>query len=132
MAGTGAIDLAGQSAVVRAGVFRRLGRPMALLATALAVALLMAQTANAQLTTTTSGTGYWVVTTGTTGRWLQSGTAVNDTGNWVAGSDATFAASGTYTFGRLSATSSGTLGNITTGTDSNTSTKQRSCYPERN
>ena len=117
MAGTGAIDLAGQSAVVRASVFRRLGRPMALLATALAVALLMAQTANAQLTTTTSGTGYWVVTTGTTGRWLQSGTAVNDTGNWVAGSDATFAASGTYTFGRLSATSSGTLGNITTGTD---------------
>ena len=117
MAGTGAIDLAGQSAVVRASVFRRLGRPMALLATALAVALLMAQTANAQLTTTTSGTGYWVVTTGTTGRWLQSGTAVNGTGNWVAGSDATFAASGTYTFGRLSATSSGTLGNITTGTD---------------
>ena len=117
MAGNGAIDLAGQSAVVRAGVFRRLGRPMALAATALAGALLMASTANAQLTTTTSGTGYWAVTTGTTGRWLQSGTAVNDTGNWVAGSDATFAASGTYTFGRLSATSSGTLGNITTGTD---------------
>ena len=116
MAGNGAIDLAGQSAVVRAGVFRRLGRPMALAATALAVALLMASTANAQLTTTTSGTGYWAVTTGTTGRWLQSGTAVNDTGNWVAGSDATFAASGTYTFGRLSATSSATLGNITTGT----------------
>ena len=116
MAGNGAIDLAGQSAVVRAGVFRRLGRPMALAATALAVALLMASTANAQLTTTTSGTGYWAVTTGTTGRWLQSGTAVNDTGNWVAGSDATFAASGTYTFGRLVATGSATLGNITTGT----------------
>ena len=116
MAGNGAIDLAGQSAVVRAGVFRRLGRPMALAATALAVALLMASTANAQLTTTTSGTGYWAVTTGTTGRWLQSGTAVNDTGNWVAGSNATFADAGTYTFGRLSATSSATLGNITTGT----------------
>ncbi|MEI8368954.1 MAG: autotransporter-associated beta strand repeat-containing protein [Planctomycetia bacterium] len=116
MAGTGAIDLAGQSAVVRAGVFRRLGRPMALVAAALAGALLMASTASAQLTTTTSGTGYWAVTTGTTGRWLQSGTAVNDTGNWVAGSDATFAASGTYTFGRLVASSSATLGNITTGT----------------
>ena len=89
---------------------------MALLATALAVALLMASTASAQLTTTTSGTGYWVVTTGTTGRWLQSGTAVNDTGNWVAGSDATFADAGTYTFGRLVATGSATLGNITTGT----------------
>ena len=89
---------------------------MALVAAVLAVALLMASTASAQLTTTTSGTGYWVVTTGTTGRWLQSGTAVNDTGNWVAGSNATFAASGTYTFGRLRATGSATLGNITTGT----------------
>ena len=116
MAGNGAIDLAGQPAVAKAGAFRRLGRPMALVAAVLAVALLMAQTASAQLTTTTSGTGYWVVTTGTTGRWLQSGTAVNDTGNWVAGSDATFAASGTYTFGRLVATGSATLGNITTGT----------------
>lgn len=117
MAGNGAIDLAGQPAVVKAGAFRRLGRPMALVATALAGALLMASTASAQLTTTTSGTGYWAVTTGTTGRWLQSGTAVNDTGNWVAGSNATFADAGTYTFGRLSATSSATLGNITTGTD---------------
>ena len=116
MAGNGAIDLAGQPAVVKAGAFRRLGRPMALVATALAGALLMASTASAQLTTTTSGTGYWAVTTGTTGRWLQSGTAVNDTGNWVAGSNATFAASGTYTFGRLRATGSATLGNITTGT----------------
>jgi autotransporter-associated beta strand protein len=116
MAGTGAIDLGGQPAVAKAGVFRRLGRPTALVAVALAVALLMAQTANAQLTTTTSGTGYWAVTTGSTGRWLQSGTAVNDTGNWVAGSNATFAASGTYTFGRLVATGSATLGNITTGT----------------
>jgi hypothetical protein len=117
MTGNGAIDLAGQPAVVKAGAFRRLGRPMALVATALAGALLMASMASAQLTTTTSGTGYWVVTTGSTGRWLQSGTAVNDTGNWVAGSDAVFADAGTYTFGRLSATSSGTLGNITTGTD---------------
>ena len=117
MAGNGAIDLAGQPAVVKAGAFRRLGRPMALVATALAGALLMASTASAQLTTTTSGTGYWAVTTGTTGRWLQSGTAVNDTGNWVAGSNAIFADAGTYTFGRLSATSSATLGNITTGTD---------------
>jgi len=116
MTGNGAIDLAGQPAVVKAGAFRRLGRPMALVATALAGALLMASMASAQLTTTTSGTGYWVVTTGSTGRWLQSGTAVNDTGNWVAGSDATFAASGTYTFGRLVASSSATLGNITTGT----------------
>lgn len=116
MAGHGAIDLAGQPAVAKAGAFRRLGRPMALVATALAVALLMASTANAQLTTTTSGTGYWVVTTGSTGRWLQSGTAVNDTGNWVAGSNATFADAGTYTFGRLVATGSATLGNITTGT----------------
>lgn len=116
MAGNGAIDLAGQPAVAKAGAFRRLGRPMALVAAVLAVALLMASTASAQLTTTTSGTGYWVVTTGSTGRWLQSGTAVNDTGNWVAGSNATFAASGTYTFGRLVATGSATLGNITTGT----------------
>ena len=116
MAGTGAIDLAGQSAVVRAGVFRRPGRPIALAAAVLAGALLMASTASAQLTTTTSGTGYWAVTTGTTGRWLQSGTAVNDTGNWVAGSNATFADAGTYTFGRLVATGSATLGNITTGT----------------
>ena len=99
MAGTGAIESAGQSAVVRAGVVRRLDRPMALAAAALAVALLMASTASAQLTTTTSGTDYWVVTTGSTGRWLQSGTAVNDTGNWVAGSDATFADAGTYTQG---------------------------------
>jgi autotransporter-associated beta strand protein len=117
MAVKGAIDLAGQPAVERAGVFRRPGRPIALAAAVLAVALLMASTASAQLTTTTSGTDYWVVTTGSTGRWLQSGTAVNDTGNWVAGSNATFADAGTYTFGRLSATSSGTLGNITTGTD---------------
>ena len=116
MAGNGAIDLAGQPAVAKAGAFRRLGRPMALVAAVLAVALLMASTASAQLTTTTSGTGYWVVTTGTTGRWLQSGTAVNDTGNWVAGSNATFADAGTYTFGRLVATGSATLGNITTGT----------------
>ena len=117
MAGNGAIDLAGQPAVVKAGVFRRLGRPMALAAAALAVALLMAQTASAQLTTTTSGTDYWVVTTGSSGRWLQSGTAVNGTGNWVTGSDATFAASGTYTFGKLVDSGSATLGNITTGTD---------------
>ena len=117
MAVKGAIDLAGQPAVERAGVFRRPGRPIALAAAVLAVALLMASTASAQLTTTTNGTDYWVVTTGSTGRWLQSGTAVNDTGNWVAGSNATFADAGTYTFGRLSATSSGTLGNITTGTD---------------
>ena len=116
MAGNGAIDLAGQPAVAKAGAFRRLGRPMALVAAVLAVALLMASTASAQLTTTTSGTGYWVVRTGTTGRWLQSGTAVNDTGNWVAGSNATFADAGTYTFGRLVATGSATLGNITTGT----------------
>ena len=117
MAGNGANDLAGQSAVVRAGVFRRLGRPMALVAAVLATALLMASTASAQLTTTTSGTDYWVVTTGSTGRWLQSGTAVNGTGNWVAGSDANFAASGTYTFGKLVDSGSATLGNITTGTD---------------
>jgi autotransporter-associated beta strand protein len=116
MAGNGAIKSAGQPAVVKAGAFRRPGRPMALVATALAGALLMASTASAQLTTTTSGTDYWVVTTGSTGRWLQSGTAVNGTGNWVAGSDATFADAGTYTFGRLAATGSGTLGNITTGT----------------
>lgn len=116
MAGNDAIKSAGQPAVVKAGIFRCLGRPIALAAAAHAVALLMASTASAQLTTTTSGTDYWVVTTGSTGRWLQSGTAVNGTGNWVSGSDATFADAGTYTFGRLVAAGSGTLGNITTGT----------------
>jgi len=116
MAGNGAIKSAGQPAVVKAGIFQCLGRPIALAAAAHAVALLMASTASAQLTTTTSGTDYWVVTTGSTGRWLQSGTAVNGTGNWVSGSDVTFADAGTYTFGRLVASGSGTLGNITTGT----------------
>jgi len=117
MAHKSAIESAGASRVGKAGVFRRLGRPMALAAAALAAALLMASTASAQLTTTTSGTQYWVGTG--SGRWLRSGTAVNGNGIYVSGSDTNFADAGTYTFGQLVASGSATLGNITTGSNVN-------------
>ena len=48
MAVHGAIDPAGQPAVVKAGVFRRFGRAMVLAAATLAAALLMSPTASAQ------------------------------------------------------------------------------------
>jgi autotransporter-associated beta strand protein len=106
----GAIDPAGQPAVVKAGVFRRFGRAMVLAAAALAAALLMSPTASAQLYTSTSGTEYW-----TSARWA-SGTSGPFTSNWVSGSNTNFATSGTYTFGRLASSGTATLGDITTGT----------------
>ena len=77
----------------------------------------MAPTASAQLTTTTSGTQFWVGTG--SGRWLRSGTAVNGTGIYVSGSDTSFADAGTYTFGKLVTSGSATLGNITTAANVN-------------
>ena len=110
MAVRGAIDPAGQPAVVKGGVFRRFGRQIVLAAAALAAALLMAPTASAQLYTSTNGTEYW-----TSARWA-SGTSGPFTSNWVSGSNTNFATSGTYTFGRLASSGTETLGDITTGT----------------
>jgi autotransporter-associated beta strand protein len=110
MAVRGAIDPAGQPAVVKAGVFRRFGRAMVLAAATLAAALLMSPTASAQLYTSTSGTEYW-----TSARWA-SGTSGPFTSNWVSGSNTNFATAGTYTFGRLASSGTETLGDITTGT----------------
>ena len=109
----GAIDSAGQSAVAKAGVFRRLGRPIALAAAALATTLLMTSTASAQLYTSTTSTGNWLNNTGTAGRWSTTSSGPFD-GNFVSGSNASFTTAGNYTFDRLVTTGSATLGNITT------------------
>jgi len=115
MAHKSAIESAGASGVGKAGVFRRLGRPIALAAAALAAALLMAQSASAQLYTTTGSTGSWNST-----RWA-SGTAGPFTQNWASGSDAQFT-TGTYTFSSMFASpTTGTIGNVTTATNVNIS-----------
>jgi hypothetical protein len=69
MAHKSVIESAGASGVGKASVFRRLGRPMALAAAALAAALLMAPPASAQLFTSSTSVGDWLVASGTAGRW---------------------------------------------------------------
>ena len=115
MAQKSAIELAGASRVVKASVFRRLGRPIAQLAAVLAATLLMAPPAGAQLYTGTGSTGNWSST-----RWA-SGTAGPFTQNWVSGSATQFT-TGTYTFANMFASpTTGTIGNVTTAANVNIS-----------
>ena len=89
-----------------------LGR-LSLLAIAPAVLVLWLLTpasSSAQLYTDTSGTGAW-----NSARWSTSSDGTF-TSPWVAGSNTSFLTSGTYTFGSMFSTS-GTIGNITTGTN---------------
>ena len=121
MAVHGAIDPAEQYAVVKGGVFRRLGRAMALAAAALATALLMASTASAQLYTSTTPTTNWANTTGGAGGGLRWSTSSSGTYNaaYVSGSNTSFTTAGTYTFAKLVASGSANLGDITTAANAN-------------
>jgi len=75
----------------------------------------MAQSASAQLYTTTGSTGNW-----NSLRWA-SGTAGPFNQNWVSGSNAQFT-TGTYTFSSMFASpTTGTIGNVTTATNVNIS-----------
>jgi len=115
MALISAIESAGESGAVKAGVFRRLGRPIALVAAIVAATMLLASTASAQLFTSTTSTGNW-----TANRWAASGTTYASP--WVSGSNTTFADGLSFTFTRLAALSgTTTLGNLTTGTGVNIS-----------
>ena len=122
MAVHGAIDPAGQPAVVKGGVFRRFGRPIVLAAATLAAALLMSPTASAQLYTSTTSTGNWANTTPVvTGGGLRWST--NSAGPYVSyynsGFNTSFTTAGTYTFAKLVDSGSANLGTITTGTGVN-------------
>ena len=115
MASRSSIDSAGEPGAVKAGVFRRLGRPIALVAAVLAATMLLASTASAQttLTTGTALTSNW-----TAARWAASGTTY--TSPWVSGGTSSFADGLSFTFGRLAASTwTATLGPLTTGTGVN-------------
>ncbi len=115
MAGTGALDLAGQPAVMKAGVFRRLRMPIALVAAVVAATMLLASMASVQ-TTLTTGTA--LTSNGTAARWASSGTTY--TSPWVSGGTSSFADGLSFTFSRLAATTgTATLGPLTTGTGVN-------------
>ena len=88
----------------------------------LATALLMASSASAQLFTSTASTGNWANTTpgGTGGglRWSTNSAGPFNT-VYTNNSNTEFNTAGTYTFAKLVASGSATLGNITTVTDVN-------------
>jgi autotransporter-associated beta strand protein len=82
-------------------------------AAVVAVTMLLASTASAQLFTSTTSTGNW-----TAARWAASGTTYAS--SWVSGSNTTFSDGLSFTFTRLAAgTGTATLGNLTTGTGVN-------------
>jgi len=123
MAQKSAIESAGTSGVVKGGGVRRLGRPIKLVAAVLAAALLMAPPASAQLFTSTTSTGNWANTTpGGTGeglRWSTNSAGPYGSVYYTSGSNTEFNAAGTYTFAKLVASGSATLGNITTVDNAN-------------
>ena len=123
MAVHGAIDPAGQPAVVKGGVFRRFGRQIVLAAATLAAALLMSPTASAQLYTSTTSTGNWAnttpVVTGGGLRWSTNSAGPYGFSYYTSGSNTSFTTAGTYTFAKLVDSGSANLGTITTGTGVN-------------
>ena len=86
-----------------------------------AAALLMSSTASAQLYTSTTSTGNWANTTAGAGGGLRWST--NSAGPYgsvyTSGANTSFTTAGTYTFAKLVASGSATLGDITTAANAN-------------
>ncbi|MEN9664290.1 MAG: polymorphic outer membrane protein [Planctomycetota bacterium] len=95
---------------------------LAVVPAVLATALLMASSASAQLFTSTASTGNWANSTpsGTAGglRWSTNSAGPYNT-VYTNNTDTNFNTAGTYTFAKLVASGSATLGNITTVDNAN-------------